>query len=190
MTIKMRRLPPKYKYILHSRSMDQQAQETINACVRLGDRLFHPKVADVCPLQTFYGRQKNFTVKLKEQKGGEQFLRLAIALVASIEVERAAEVLASVLDDQEGAERRGTWSSALKILLPRNEWRAKAQFKQLVAKWRAESILRNCYGPGRKSEASLDTCPDVDGLVLLIEELHNVVNKKDQVVFYAASGWP
>lgn len=188
----MRSIPTKpCECLLHCKVMDtHQAQVTIDACVRLGDRLTNPKVADVCPLQTFYGRQKNFTVKLKEQKGGQQFLRLAIALVSCLEIERAAEVLARVLEDQEDAEPHSSWPSRLEPLLPRTEWRAKAQFKQLIGKWRAESMLRSCYGPGRKSILSLETCPDVDGLVLLIQELRNVINTKGQVVFYAASGWP
>ncbi|KAM3556924.1 hypothetical protein ARSEF4850_005312 [Beauveria asiatica] len=173
----------------------------MNACLRLGDRLITPKLAHCSPLQSFYGRQAD-TLQLKQQEKGRQFLRLAIALVASIGMKGAAAVLATLFERQDGPQASVAASSDVEELLPSNEFRAKAQFGSEVSKWQAALERRSHHGPGCKSEPKrntgpgrtsailAETCPDEDSLVLLMDVLCKVIKEGGRVKIFATSCWP
>lgn len=176
--------------ILQCRNMkQQQTSNAINACLQLGDKLITPKLSGYSPLQAFYGRDKRFTLQLIEKEEGRQFLRLAIALVASIGVNRTAVVLAQVFGDQEDPKSYVNWSS----YLPTNEFRAKRQFRLLVSDWQIHQGRRGYHGPACNFDISTvlaDTCPDDESLVLLINAICKVVKDGGAATIFAASCWP
>ncbi len=175
--------------------------QTTDACLRLGDRLIVSGVAHCSPLQSFYGRQP-VTLQLKQQEKGRQFLRLAIALVASLGVKNTAAVLTKLFEHEDGSQTCVTPSPDVEELLPVNEFRAKTQFRSSVSEWQAASGRRSHYEPGRKSRTRrnagpgqtsdilADTCPDEDSLVSLINALCKVIKEGGQVKVFATSCWP
>ncbi|KGQ03543.1 hypothetical protein BBAD15_g11222 [Beauveria bassiana D1-5] len=173
----------------------------MDACLRLGDRLISPKLAHCSHLQSFYGRQA-VALQLKQQEKGRQFLRLAIALIASIGVKGTAAVLAKLFERQDGPQASVAASSAIEELLPANEFRAKAQFRSEVSEWQAALERRSHHGPGCKSEPKrntgtgrtsailAETCPDEDSLVSLMDVLCKVIKRGGRVKIFATSCWP
>lgn len=175
--------------------------QTIDTCLQLGDRLIVPGVAHCSPLRSFYGRQP-VTVQLKQQEKGRQFLRLAIALVASLGLKSTAEVLTKLFEHKDSPQACVIPSPHVEKLLPADEFRAKTQFRSLVSEWQAAlgrhnyrepgriSRPRRNAGPGHTSCILADTCPDEDSLVSLINALCKAIKEGGQVKVFTTSCWP
>lgn len=188
----------------HCKTMSKQETEneqTTDACLRLGNRLVASGVAHCSPLQSFYCRQ-TVTLPLRQQEKGRQFLRLAIALVASLGVKSTAVVLTKLFEHEDDSQTPATTSPCIEKVLPANEFRAKTQFRSLISKWQAasgrcslldaerKSRPRHAAIPRHTSDIFAEAFPDTDSIVALIKALCNLIKEGGQVKVYATSCWP
>lgn len=173
----------------------------IDACLQLGDLLVAPNATHRSPLQSFYSRQAA-ALQLRQQEKGKQFLRLAIALVASLGIKGAAAVVTTLFARQGCPQARVTMPEHIEELLPDTEFRAKSQFRSTVSERqttpgqhrhcepRRTSRPRRSAGREHIPDVLAKTCPDEDDLVSLIHALCRVNKEGGHVKIVATACWP